>query len=134
MDLLLYMDPCSKGKPLQRKELGVMAFNCSCLALDLHRVFMFYWQLHERDYIPSIWSKRVTALYGRHDGLELQLNSSQAVAYVSVSDNSFIDFFCFSFALRPPVPGRRVLAAVFSPVCACDRCLFSADFSRALLP
>lgn len=72
----------------QRKELGVMVFNCSCLALDLHRVFLFYWQLHDRDYIPSIWSKRVTALYGRHDGLELQLNSSQAVAYVSVSNNS----------------------------------------------
>lgn len=63
-------------------------FNCSCLALDLHRVFLFYWQLHDRDYIPSIWSKRVTALYGREGGLELQLNSSQAVAYVSVSNNS----------------------------------------------
>lgn len=72
----------------QRKELGVTVFNCSCLALDLHRVFLFYWQLHDRDYIPSIWSKRVTALYGRHDELELQLNSSQAVAYVSVSNNS----------------------------------------------
>lgn len=73
----------------QRKELGVLVFNCSCLALDLHRVFLFYWQLHDRDYIPSIWSKRVTALYGRHDGLEMQLNSSQAVAYVSVSDSTF---------------------------------------------
>lgn len=73
---------------LQRKELGVTVFNCSCLALDLHRVFLFYWQLHDRDYIPSIWSKRITALYGRHEGLELQLNSSQAVAYVSVSNNS----------------------------------------------
>lgn len=72
----------------QRKELGVMVFNCSCLALDLHRVFLFYWQLHDKDYVPSIWSKRVTALYGRHEGLELQLNSSQAIAYVSVSNNS----------------------------------------------
>nr|XP_046234893.1 inactive phospholipase D5 [Scatophagus argus] len=69
----------------KRKELGVVVFNCSCLALDLHRVFSFYWQLHERDYIPSIWSKRVTALYGRHDALELQLNSSQATAYLSTS-------------------------------------------------
>lgn len=81
----------------QRKELGVTVFNCSCLALDLHRVFLFYWQLHDRDYIPSIWSKRVTALYGRHDGLELQLNSSQAVAYVSVSNNSTL----LRKALRP---------------------------------
>lgn len=132
MDLLLYIDPCSKGKPLQRKELGVMAFNCSCLALDLHRVFMFYWQLHERDYIPSIWSKRVTALYGRHDGLELQLNSSQAVAYVSVSDSSFIlVFFCFKASCSGPACSGSCVLFWF---CAYDRCLFSADFSRALLP
>ncbi|XP_053275133.1 inactive phospholipase D5 [Pleuronectes platessa] len=69
----------------KRKELGVLVFNCSCLALDLHRVFSFYWQLHERDYIPSIWSKRVTALYGRHSALELQLNNTNATAYVSTS-------------------------------------------------
>lgn len=74
----------------QRKELGVVMYNCSCLALDLHRVFSFYWQLHERDYIPSIWSKRVTALYGRYDALELQLNESQATAYVSVRNNFVI--------------------------------------------
>ncbi|XP_056265558.1 inactive phospholipase D5 [Pseudoliparis swirei] len=73
----------------KRKELGVVVYNCSCLALDLHRVFSFYWQLHERDYIPSIWSKRVTALYGRHDALELQLNASEAAAYVSTSPELF---------------------------------------------
>ncbi len=74
----------------QRKELGVVVYNCSCLALDLHRVFLFYWQLHERDYIPSIWSKRVTALYGRNDALELQLNATQATAYVSVRNVSVV--------------------------------------------
>ncbi|XP_047435575.1 inactive phospholipase D5 isoform X2 [Mugil cephalus] len=73
----------------KRKELGVVVYNCSCLALDLHRVFSFYWQLHERDYIPSIWSKRVTALYGRHEALELQLNATPAAAYVSTSPNLF---------------------------------------------
>uniref|UniRef100_A0A8C2WEP4 Phospholipase D family member 5 n=1 Tax=Cyclopterus lumpus TaxID=8103 RepID=A0A8C2WEP4_CYCLU len=73
----------------KRKELGVVVYNCSCLALDLHRVFSFYRQLHERDYIPSIWSKRVTALYGRHDALELQLNASEAAAYVSTSPELF---------------------------------------------
>ncbi|XP_049577240.1 inactive phospholipase D5 isoform X1 [Syngnathus scovelli] len=74
----------------KRKELGLMVYNCSCLALDLHRVFSFYWQLHERDYIPSIWSKRVTALYGRDQALELELNNTPAVAYVSTSP----DLFC----------------------------------------
>lgn len=98
----------------QRKELGVMVFNCSCLALDLQRVFLFYWQLHDRDYIPSIWSRRVTALYGRHNGLEMQLNSSQAVAYVSVSDSALnSSLFCS--------PDWRGLCSLL--VCAYDRCL-----------
>ncbi|KAM4594578.1 inactive phospholipase D5 [Fundulus diaphanus] len=73
----------------KRKELGVVVYNCSCLALDLHRVFSFYWQLHDRDYIPSIWSKRVTALYGRHEALELQLNATPATAYLSASPDHF---------------------------------------------
>ncbi|KAM9314488.1 inactive phospholipase D5-like [Pholidichthys leucotaenia] len=73
----------------KRKELGVVVYNCSCLALDLHRVFSFYWQLHERDYIPSIWSKRVTAIYGRHEALELQLNATPATSYVSSSPELF---------------------------------------------
>ncbi|KAM6939851.1 inactive phospholipase D5 [Xenentodon cancila] len=73
----------------KRKELGVLVYNCSCLALDLHRVFSFYWQLHDRDYIPSIWSKRVTALYGKHDALELQLNATPAAAYLSTSPEIF---------------------------------------------
>uniref|UniRef100_A0A8C5HFR8 Inactive phospholipase D5-like n=1 Tax=Gouania willdenowi TaxID=441366 RepID=A0A8C5HFR8_GOUWI len=73
----------------KRKELGVMVYNCSCLALDLHRVFSFYRQLHDRDYIPSIWSKRVTALYGMHGALGLQLNATPATAYVSTSPELF---------------------------------------------
>ncbi|XP_038146636.1 inactive phospholipase D5 isoform X1 [Cyprinodon tularosa] len=73
----------------KRKELGVVVYNCSCLALDLHRVFSFYWQLHDRDYIPSIWSKRVTALYGKHQALELQLNATPATAYLSTSPELF---------------------------------------------
>ncbi|KAM3624434.1 uncharacterized protein V6R79_023336 [Siganus canaliculatus] len=73
----------------KRKELGLVVYNCSCLALDLHRVFSFYRQLHERDYIPSIWSKRVTALYGKNEALELLLNGSQATAYLSTSPELF---------------------------------------------
>ncbi|KAK7930291.1 hypothetical protein WMY93_006686 [Mugilogobius chulae] len=73
----------------KRKELGVVVYNCSCLALDLHRVFSFYWQLHQRDYIPTIWSRRVSALYKRHEPLELQINETEATTYVSTSPELF---------------------------------------------
>lgn len=68
----------------QLKELGVIVYDCSCLALDLHRIFSFYWQLQYRDYIPSIWSKRVTAVFSRDQPLQLRLNNTDASAYVSV--------------------------------------------------
>lgn len=72
---------------LQRKELGVLVSECSCLALDLHRVFNLYWGLKYKDFIPSFWSKRLFALYNRNEPLELTFNSTKAQAYISVGDN-----------------------------------------------
>lgn len=79
---------------LQRKELGVLVYNCSCLALDLHRVFSLYWSLRYKDFIPSFWSKRLFALFNRDAPMELTLNSTKAQAYISVSDSYNIDWYC----------------------------------------
>uniref|UniRef100_UPI0037E7D587 inactive phospholipase D5-like n=1 Tax=Semicossyphus pulcher TaxID=241346 RepID=UPI0037E7D587 len=73
-----------------RKELGVLVYNCSCLALDLHKVFSLYWGLQYKDFIPSFWSKRLFALFNRDEPLELSLNSTKAQAYVSSSPDVFI--------------------------------------------
>ncbi|XP_019715510.1 inactive phospholipase D5-like [Hippocampus comes] len=69
-----------------RKELGVLVYNCSCLALDLHRVFNIYWGLQYKDFIPSFWSKRLFAIFNKDSPLELALNGTKARAYVSVSE------------------------------------------------
>ncbi|XP_051997145.1 inactive phospholipase D5-like isoform X1 [Xyrauchen texanus] len=71
------------------KELGVIVYDCSCLALDLHRMFSFYWQLQYRDYIPSIWSKRVTAVFSRDEPAQLRLNNTDASVFVSTSPELF---------------------------------------------
>ncbi|XP_044229156.1 inactive phospholipase D5-like [Thunnus albacares] len=73
-----------------RKELGVLVYNCSCLALDLHRVFSLYWGLQYKDFIPSFWSKRLFALFNKDAPLELTFNSTKAQAYVSSSPDVFI--------------------------------------------
>ncbi|XP_035800853.2 inactive phospholipase D5-like isoform X1 [Amphiprion ocellaris] len=73
-----------------RKELGVVVYDCSCLALDLHRVFSLYWGLQYKDFIPSFWSKRLFALYNRDEPLELTFNSTKAQAYISSSPDVFI--------------------------------------------
>uniref|UniRef100_A0A3P8UKH8 Inactive phospholipase D5-like n=1 Tax=Cynoglossus semilaevis TaxID=244447 RepID=A0A3P8UKH8_CYNSE len=73
-----------------RKELGVLVYDCSCLALDLHRVFSLYWGLQYKDFIPSFWSKRLFALFNKNTPLELTLNSTRAQAYISTSPDMFI--------------------------------------------
>uniref|UniRef100_A0A3B4V4B7 Phospholipase D family member 5 n=1 Tax=Seriola dumerili TaxID=41447 RepID=A0A3B4V4B7_SERDU len=73
-----------------RKELGVLVYNCSCLALDLHRVFSLYWGLQYKDFIPSFWSKRLFALFNKNTPLEFTLNSTKAQAYISSSPDVFI--------------------------------------------
>ncbi|XP_072293172.1 inactive phospholipase D5-like [Eucyclogobius newberryi] len=73
-----------------RKELGLVVYNCSCLALDLHKLFSLYWGLQYKDFIPTFWSKRLFALFNRDQALELTLNSTKAQAYVSTSPDVFI--------------------------------------------
>ncbi|XP_066517038.1 inactive phospholipase D5 [Hoplias malabaricus] len=73
-----------------RKEMGVIIYNCSCLVLDLHRIFNLYWQLQFRDFVPAIWSKRLTALYNKDRMLKFHLNGTNTTAYVSSSP----DIFC----------------------------------------
>ncbi|XDV51032.1 hypothetical protein PO909_019988 [Leuciscus waleckii] len=71
------------------KEFGIIIHDCSCLVLDLHRIFSLYWQLQYKDFLPSIWSKRLTALYNKDKVLELRLNDTKAEAYISSSPDVF---------------------------------------------
>ncbi|CAB1312777.1 unnamed protein product, partial [Coregonus sp. 'balchen'] len=71
------------------KELGIIIYNCSCLALDLHRVFNLYWQLQYKDFIPSIWSKRLSALWNKDENLPLLFNNTKAEVFLSSSPDVF---------------------------------------------
>uniref|UniRef100_A0A8C7YF58 PLD phosphodiesterase domain-containing protein n=1 Tax=Oryzias sinensis TaxID=183150 RepID=A0A8C7YF58_9TELE len=73
-----------------RKELGVLVYNCSCLALDLHKLFSLYWGLEYKEFIPSFWSKRLFALFNRNAPLNLTLNKTKMTAYISSSPDVFI--------------------------------------------
>ncbi|XP_007896668.2 inactive phospholipase D5 [Callorhinchus milii] len=73
---------------VQMKELGVIIYNCSCLALDLHKVFSVYWQLQYKDSVPENWSKKVFALINENSTLQLQLNDTEANVYLSSSPAS----------------------------------------------
>ncbi|KAI7805577.1 hypothetical protein IRJ41_011370 [Triplophysa rosa] len=65
------------------KEFGLIIYNCSCLVMDLHRIFSLYRQLQYKEFVPSIWSKKLTALYNKDKSLQLFLNDIKAKAYIS---------------------------------------------------
>ncbi|XP_041063462.1 inactive phospholipase D5-like [Carcharodon carcharias] len=69
----------------QMKELGIIMYNCSCLGLDLHKVFSVYWQLEYRDSAPEIWSKKLFGISSLHSPLKLQLNGMEAEVYLATS-------------------------------------------------
>ncbi|XP_056616175.1 inactive phospholipase D5 [Triplophysa dalaica] len=71
------------------KEFGLIIYNCSCLVMDLHRIFTLYRQLQYKEFVPSIWSKKLTALYNKDKSLQLFLNDINAKAYISGSPDVF---------------------------------------------
>lgn len=69
----------------QMKELGVIFYNCSCLVLDLQRIFALYSSLKFKSRVPQTWSKRLYGVYDNEKKLQLQLNETKSQAFVSVS-------------------------------------------------
>lgn len=69
----------------QMKELGIIVYNCSCLVLDLQRIFALYSSLKSKSKVPPTWSKRLYAVYGTKNKLLLKLNETKSEIFVSVS-------------------------------------------------
>ncbi|KAJ7397055.1 inactive phospholipase D5 isoform X2 [Pitangus sulphuratus] len=71
------------------KELGVIVYNCSCLVLDLQRIFALYSSLRYKNKVPPSWSKRLYGVYDTQNKLTLQLNETKSEAFVSNSPKLF---------------------------------------------
>ncbi|XP_025031443.1 phospholipase D3-like isoform X2 [Python bivittatus] len=68
------------------KELGVVLYNCSCLAKDLHRIFAMYQALgKEGASIPTTWPRKFAAESSLEEPRKLQLNGVEARVYISSS-------------------------------------------------
>ncbi|KAM6988523.1 5'-3' exonuclease PLD3 [Tautogolabrus adspersus] len=73
----------------QVKELGVVVYNCSCLAADLGKIFEAYWFLGDSQSIPSPWPNSFSTLYNKDTPLQLPLNDTPSSVYLSSSPPSF---------------------------------------------
>lgn len=70
----------------QVKELGVVMYNCSCLARDLTKIFEAYWFLGQAgSSIPSTWPRPFDTRYNQETPMEICLNGTPALAYLAVS-------------------------------------------------
>ncbi|CAH6789559.1 Pld5 [Phodopus roborovskii] len=78
-----------KGRKNSMKELGVIFYNCSCLVLDLQRIFALYSSLKFKSRVPQTWSKRLYGVYDNEKKLQLQLNETKSQAFVSNSPKLF---------------------------------------------
>ncbi|XP_057685077.1 5'-3' exonuclease PLD3-like [Corythoichthys intestinalis] len=73
----------------QVKELGVVVYNCSCLAADLGKIFEAYWFLGESQSIPAPWPSNFSTDYNKETPLQLMLNSTPSSVYLTSSPPSF---------------------------------------------
>lgn len=68
----------------QVKELGVVMYNCSCLAKDLTKIFEAYWYLGQAgSAIPPTWPPSYDTLYNQKTPMKISLNGTPAEAYLA---------------------------------------------------
>ncbi|XP_045138773.1 5'-3' exonuclease PLD3-like isoform X2 [Portunus trituberculatus] len=74
----------------QVKEVGIVIYNCSSLALDMKKIFEVYWQLGEKGaVIPSSWPAPLHTTYNLNHQLKLSLNGVPVSTYLSSSPPPF---------------------------------------------
>ncbi|XP_069500585.1 5'-3' exonuclease PLD3 [Ambystoma mexicanum] len=68
----------------QVKELGAAVYNCSCMALDLQKMFEAYWSLGTPGaVIPSPWPSNYSTTYNKDTPLDVALNGTSSQVYLS---------------------------------------------------
>ncbi|KAG8198066.1 hypothetical protein JTE90_020899 [Oedothorax gibbosus] len=70
----------------QVKELGLVVYNCSCLAQDIYKIFEVYWKLGvPNPYIPPEWPADLQTSINKDNPVQIVMNNSQVLTYISSS-------------------------------------------------
>ncbi|CAB1330831.1 unnamed protein product [Coregonus sp. 'balchen'] len=74
----------------QVKELGVVIYNCSSLAEDLHKIFESYWVMgHRNSSIPNPWPSKYDTTINKEHPLLLKTDNVLSKIYITGSPPSF---------------------------------------------
>lgn len=83
---------------LQVKELGVVVYNCSSLAKDLHKIFQSYWVMGQSNSsLPQHWPAKYDTAINKHHPLLVKMDNVSSRLYLTVSS------FYFSSVLQDTV-------------------------------
>lgn len=70
----------------QVKELGVVIYNCSSLAKDLHKIFQSYWEMGlANSSLPQRWPAMYDATFNKHRPLLVKADNVSSRLYLTVS-------------------------------------------------
>ncbi|XP_008279628.1 phospholipase D4 [Stegastes partitus] len=74
----------------QVKELGVVVYNCSSLAKDLHKIFESYWVMGQSNSsLPQPWPAKYDTTINKHHPLLVKEDNVSSSLYLSASPPSF---------------------------------------------
>lgn len=74
----------------QVKELGVVIYNCTSLATDLHKIFQSYWVMgHSNATIPDPWPPYYDTSINKDQPLHVNLSDVPSKVYISNSPPAF---------------------------------------------
>ncbi|XP_067143881.1 5'-3' exonuclease PLD3-like isoform X2 [Centruroides vittatus] len=73
----------------QVKELGIIMYNCSCLAKDLKKIFDAYWLLGKTEKIPLHWPAKFETPFNKYHPALLNINDTFTNVYLSSSPVEF---------------------------------------------
>lgn len=69
----------------QVKEMGVVVYDCPCLAKDISKLFDVYWQIGGLNKtLPPSWPRNFSTLFNSQKPMKLKLNDSSSRAFVAV--------------------------------------------------
>ncbi|XP_044014381.1 5'-3' exonuclease PLD3-like isoform X2 [Aphidius gifuensis] len=69
----------------QVKELGIVAFNCSCLAKDISKIFDVYWKIGGDGKIPVKWPDSLSTKVNVDNPMKFNLDQNSYSSFISSS-------------------------------------------------
>ncbi|XP_012151519.2 5'-3' exonuclease PLD3 [Megachile rotundata] len=73
----------------QVKELGLVVFNCSCLANDYAKIFDVYWMVSEEGKIPAVWPDSFTTKINLKNPMKFTFMDNKYKTFIASSPPPF---------------------------------------------